>query len=150
LGGLDGLLPAPLTSVGGQPLVASRNESPSAGCREIERLYAALGQITPESCPRTFKLLDSSTPKISQKVIEEAGEVALEAVKHHASGVAGESADLLYHLVVFWPVSNPLKSGKRCGPALMGLASPRSSRKRLAAKAAAVNSNRSTLNEQEG
>jgi phosphoribosyl-ATP pyrophosphohydrolase len=35
-------------------------------------------------------------------VIEEAGEVALEAAKHHSPGVVRESADLLYHLVVLW------------------------------------------------
>ena len=69
---------------------------------ELERLYAALGRVTLESSPRTFKLIQSSKRKISQKVIEEAGEVALEAVRHHPSGVIRESADLLYHLIVLW------------------------------------------------
>ncbi|HLH98987.1 MAG TPA: phosphoribosyl-ATP diphosphatase [Xanthobacteraceae bacterium] len=71
-------------------------------CGELELLFAALDCITPERSPRTFKLAQSSRRKISQKVIEEAGEVALEAVRHHASGVVRESADLLYHLVVLW------------------------------------------------
>jgi phosphoribosyl-ATP pyrophosphohydrolase len=82
------------------PLATAR--APDADAGEIERLYAALGQATPASSPRTFKLLDSSMRKISQKVIEEAGEVALEAVKHHPTGVVRESADLIYHLVVLW------------------------------------------------
>jgi phosphoribosyl-ATP pyrophosphohydrolase len=72
------------------------------GPDELERLFVALGQAGPETNPRTYKLVESSSRKIAQKVIEEAGEVALEAVKHHASGVVRESADLLYHLVVLW------------------------------------------------
>src|ERR1700674_5251048 len=69
---------------------------------ELDRLYGALGQVTPESNPRTAKLLESSRRKVAQKVIEEAGEVALEAHKRDTRGLVGESADLLYHLVVLW------------------------------------------------
>jgi phosphoribosyl-ATP pyrophosphohydrolase len=46
--------------------------------------------------------VQSGTRKIAQKVIEEAGEVVIEAVRHRANGVVRESADLLYHLVVLW------------------------------------------------
>jgi phosphoribosyl-ATP pyrophosphohydrolase len=67
---------------------------------ELQRLYTALGVVGSENNPRTFKLLESGTRKIAQKVIEEAGEVVIEAVRHHANGVVRESADLLYHLVV--------------------------------------------------
>jgi phosphoribosyl-ATP pyrophosphohydrolase len=81
---------------------ASMGQSPGAVCCELDRLYVSLGQVTPASNPRTFKLLEAGTRKIAQKVIEEAGEVALEAVKHHDRGVVRESADLLYHLVVLW------------------------------------------------
>ena len=73
-----------------------------AGPGELERLHDSLSGVTPESNPRTAKLLGSSTRKVAQKVIEEAGEVALETVKHRARGVVLESADLLYHLVVLW------------------------------------------------
>src|SRR3981189_756408 len=66
---------------------------------ELDRLHRALSEVTPENHPRTARLLASSTRKTAQKVIEEAGEVALEAVKHHARGIVRESADLLYHLV---------------------------------------------------
>jgi phosphoribosyl-ATP pyrophosphohydrolase len=68
----------------------------------LDRLYGSLNGVTPASNPRTAKLLGSSTRKAAQKVIEEAGEVALEAVKHRARGVVNESVDLLYHLVVLW------------------------------------------------
>ena len=35
-------------------------------------------------------------------MIEEAGEIALEAVRHRLRSVVRESADLVYHLVVLW------------------------------------------------
>lgn len=73
-----------------------------AGASELDRLHGSLNGVTPTSNPRTAKLLGSSTRKAAQKVIEEAGEVALEAVKHRARGVVNESVDLLYHLVVLW------------------------------------------------
>jgi len=69
---------------------------------ELDRLYASLGAVTPENHPRTARLLRSSNRKVAQKVIEDAGEVALAAVKHSNRGVVRESADLLYHLAVLW------------------------------------------------
>ena len=69
---------------------------------EIDRLYEALQSATPERYSRTARLLASSTRKVAQKVIEEAGEVALEAVKRRNQGVVRDSADLLYHLTVLW------------------------------------------------
>jgi phosphoribosyl-ATP pyrophosphohydrolase len=74
----------------------------AAASHELDRLYAALEAVTPESHPRTARLLGSSTRKVAQKVIEEAGEVALAAVKHNRRNVVRESADLLYHLAVLW------------------------------------------------
>ena len=69
---------------------------------ELDRLHRSLSEVTPANHPRTARLLASSTRKIAQKVIEEAGDVALEAVKHNARGIVRESADLLYHLVALW------------------------------------------------
>jgi phosphoribosyl-ATP pyrophosphohydrolase len=69
---------------------------------ELDRLYASLEAVTPENHPRTARLLRSSNRKVAQKVIEEAGEVALAAVKHNNRGIVRESADLLYHLAVLW------------------------------------------------
>src|ERR1700738_5586859 len=76
--------------------------APSLQPGELDRLYRSLAEVTPENHPRTARLLASSSRKTAQKVIEEAGEVALEAVKHHARGTVRESADLLYHLVALW------------------------------------------------
>ncbi|MFZ8469316.1 phosphoribosyl-ATP diphosphatase, partial [Staphylococcus aureus] len=58
--------------------------------------------VTAESHPRTAKLLASSTRKVAQKVFEESGEVALEAMASKCHGIVRESADLLYHLVILW------------------------------------------------
>jgi phosphoribosyl-ATP pyrophosphohydrolase len=79
----------------------SPTDNPRWAC-ELDRLHASLDNVTSENHPRTAKLLASGTRKSAQKVIEEAGEVALEAAKHHSGGVVRESADLLYHLVVLW------------------------------------------------
>jgi phosphoribosyl-ATP pyrophosphohydrolase len=68
----------------------------------LEQLYGALGQVTATTHPRTFKLLQSGDRKLARKVIEEACEVTVEAVKRQADGMVRESADLLYHLVVLW------------------------------------------------
>jgi phosphoribosyl-ATP pyrophosphohydrolase len=80
-------------------LVASDTE-PFAN--ELDRLSASLASVTPKRNPRTAKLLESSNRKVAQKVIEEAGEVALAAVKKNGRGIVRESADLLYHLAVLW------------------------------------------------
>ena len=93
---------APAVLVALPPVGLDPQAGQSAGSREIERLHDTLPAVTPETHPRTAKLLGSGTRKVAQKVIEEAGEVALEAVKRNTGGVARESADLLYHLVVLW------------------------------------------------
>jgi phosphoribosyl-ATP pyrophosphohydrolase len=87
----------------GNPVkLAPEHESVLAQPDELDRLYRSLAAITPDNHPRTARLLASSTRKVAQKIIEEAGEVAIEAVKHHRGGIVRESADLLYHLVVLW------------------------------------------------
>jgi phosphoribosyl-ATP pyrophosphohydrolase len=77
-------------------------EMQSVGPGELDHLCRSLAGAKSESHPRTARLFASSTRKIAQKVFEEAGEVALEAVKHRTGGVVRESADLLYHLVALW------------------------------------------------
>lgn len=50
----------------------------------------------------TAKLYAAGTEKISQKVGEEAVELALAAALENRDGIISESADLLYHLCVLW------------------------------------------------
>ena len=73
-----------------------------ADAAEIGRLYDALDRVSERDNPRTAHLLACGRSKIAQKLIEEAGEIALEAVRHRSRSVVRESADLLYHLVVLW------------------------------------------------
>lgn len=81
------------------PPLAPSGDATSA---ELERLYRSLCEATETINPRTFRLLQSGNRKIAQKLIEEAGEVAIEAVRHRTKSTVRESADLLYHLVVLW------------------------------------------------
>src|SRR5438445_10103877 len=73
-----------------------------ADVAEIARLYNALDGVNERDNPRTARLLSCGRSKIAQKLIEEAGEIALEAVRHRSHSVVRESADLVYHLVVLW------------------------------------------------
>ncbi len=50
--------------------------------------------------PRTAKLLAAGLAKMAQKVVEEAAEVAIDAVRMERDAVVRESADLLYNLTV--------------------------------------------------
>ena len=54
------------------------------------------------SSPRTAKLLSGGIPKMAQKLVEEAAETAIDAVRGERAGLVNESADLLYNLVVLW------------------------------------------------
>jgi phosphoribosyl-ATP pyrophosphohydrolase len=48
------------------------------------------------------RLIARGTPKVAQKLGEEAVECVIEATQGHRQGVVLESADLLYHLMVVW------------------------------------------------
>ncbi len=50
----------------------------------------------------TAKLFSRGRAKIAQKLGEEAVEAVIEAVKGDATGLIGESTDVLYHLLVLW------------------------------------------------
>jgi phosphoribosyl-ATP pyrophosphohydrolase len=54
------------------------------------------------SVSRTAYLFHRGIPKIAQKVGEEAVEAAIAAVAGKSGELIGESADLLYHLLVLW------------------------------------------------
>jgi phosphoribosyl-ATP pyrophosphohydrolase len=73
-----------------------------ADATEIARLYAALEHVSEDHNPRTARLLAAGIDKMCKKLIEEAGEVALDALGGRRHGVIRESADLIYHLVVLW------------------------------------------------
>ena len=53
----------------------------------------------------TAQLLEGGSARIAQKVIEEAGEAAIAAVKGEGAQLVEETADLLYHALVLLAVS---------------------------------------------
>jgi phosphoribosyl-ATP pyrophosphohydrolase len=70
----------------------------------LDRLYRTVASrkgADPETS-YTAKLFARGTPKIAQKVGEEAVETIIEAVRGDKAKLAAESADLLYHLLVLW------------------------------------------------
>lgn len=70
----------------------------------LERLFAVIESRKggdPDSS-YTAKLLTRGTEKIAQKVGEEAVETVIAAMGADKAALAGESADLLYHLLVLW------------------------------------------------
>jgi phosphoribosyl-ATP pyrophosphohydrolase len=50
----------------------------------------------------TAKLLSRGRAKVAQKLGEEAVEAVIEGVRGDRAALVGESADLLYHLLVMW------------------------------------------------
>jgi phosphoribosyl-ATP pyrophosphohydrolase len=84
------------------PQFVSAEVEPRADACEIARLCDALDSVNKRDNPRTARLLSAGCAKMAQKVTEEAGEVALEAVRHRPCAVIRESADLVYQLVVLW------------------------------------------------
>src|SRR5713101_3803138 len=70
----------------------------------LDRLYAAIltKRGADPASSYTAKLLGRGTAKIAQKLGEEAVEAVIEAVGGDRKALVGESADLLYHLLVLW------------------------------------------------
>src|SRR5580658_10911103 len=70
----------------------------------LERLAVAVAEVQAGArmSPRTIKLLKSGRAKMAQKVIEEAAELGIEAVRGNRQGLISESVDLIYNLAVLW------------------------------------------------
>src|SRR5258707_14760345 len=92
----------------------------------LERLWRVIESrrgADPETS-YTAKLFARGREKIAQKLGEEAVEVVIEGVKGDRAALVGESADLLYHLLVLWarpgfprPISRPSSRSARVNPA---------------------------------
>lgn len=69
----------------------------------LDRLFVTIASRRggDPSLSYTAKLFEAGTARIAQKLGEEAVETVIAAVKGE-SGLIGESADLLYHLLVLW------------------------------------------------
>jgi phosphoribosyl-ATP pyrophosphohydrolase len=77
---------------------------PAALGTALERLWQVIQQrrhADPESS-YTALLFAAGRAKIAQKLGEEAIETVIAGLADQAAGLIGESADLLYHLLVLW------------------------------------------------
>ncbi len=70
----------------------------------LDRLHAVvLSRLgTDPSMSHSARLLSRGMAKVAQKFGEEAVECLIEAVAGNQSALIGESADVLYHLLVMW------------------------------------------------
>lgn len=56
--------------------------------------------VDPTRFPRTTKLMSAGAPQRAKKMVEEAAELAIEAVRDDKSAAVQEAADLVYNLLV--------------------------------------------------
>ncbi len=85
------------------PKAVRKRPRPPKGER-LQRLWTAVQEVRDgqRDSPRTARLIAGGPPKLAQKVVEEAGEVAIEAVLGNREALVNESVDLLYNLVALW------------------------------------------------
>ena len=67
--------------------------------RQLEVDLKSVG-ANPSRFPRTTKLIAAGAPQQAKKMVEEAAELAIEAVRHDRNAAVMEAADLVYNLVV--------------------------------------------------
>jgi phosphoribosyl-ATP pyrophosphohydrolase len=70
----------------------------------LDRLFAKVdaSRGADPNVSYTAKLFQRGRPKIAQKLGEEAVEAVIELMRGDKPALIGESADLLYHLMVCW------------------------------------------------
>ena len=76
--------------------------SPAPNASVLDDLFAIIAQRKRDrpAGSYTTKLFADGTPRIAQKVVEEAGEVVIAAVARDGGNTSEELADLLYHALV--------------------------------------------------
>ena len=87
-------------------------QAPEVSSGILEEVYSVIQsrKTSAEENSYTARLLDKGAAKIAQKVIEEAGELAIAAVQKDLDNLVEETSDLLYHSLVSLAEANvPLK-----------------------------------------
>ena len=84
--------------------IAMPPPSGATDARVLDRLWATIlsRKHADPALSHSARLLSRGTAKIAQKFGEEAVECLIEAVGGHRTALVGESADVLYHLLVIW------------------------------------------------
>ena len=77
---------------------------PDAGGAVLDRLHAVIlsRRGADPAASHSARLLSRGMAKVAQKFGEEAVECLIEAVAGNRVALVGESADVLYHLMVMW------------------------------------------------
>jgi len=73
----------------------------SFGLADLERVIAERSAASPDAS-WTAKLLAGGPARAARKLGEEAVEAVIAAVENNREALIGESADLIYHLMVVW------------------------------------------------
>ncbi len=90
-----------------QPKKVTKPAAAAGGADVLDRLYAVIMSRRTADPARSHsaRLLSRGPAKVAQKFGEEAVECLIEAVAGNAAALVGESADVLYHLLVMWVAS---------------------------------------------
>ena len=82
--------------------VDSYPDSVPDGIDPIRQLEVDLKEVAanPARFPRTNKLIAAGAPQQAKKIVEEAAELAIEAIRSDRRAAVMEAADLMYNLVV--------------------------------------------------
>lgn len=90
------------TRLSNVPVPPPPPDAPDA--RVLDRLWGTVlsRKNSDPALSHSARLLSRGTAKIAQKFGEEAVECLIEAVGGHRTALIGESADVLYHLLVLW------------------------------------------------
>jgi len=86
-----------------KPFKIPTNSASTASDRLL-KLAEAIVEVSAKArvSVRTTRLIGQGVPKMAQKVVEEAAEVGIEAVRGDINALISESADLFYNLVALW------------------------------------------------
>ena len=89
--------PAPRSS-------APHSPAPEAGAAVLDRLWRVVTdrRTADPAKSHSARLLSRGMAKVAQKFGEESVECVIEAMAGNKPGLVGESADVLYHLIVMW------------------------------------------------
>jgi phosphoribosyl-ATP pyrophosphohydrolase len=85
----------------------TRSVSAAGGAEVLDRLYQVIiaRRTADPARSHSARLLSRGPAKVAQKFGEEAVECLIEAVAGNSAALIGESADVLYHLLVMWVAS---------------------------------------------
>jgi phosphoribosyl-ATP pyrophosphohydrolase len=82
--------------------MSAQPDAARSDINSIRQLEVDLKRVgtEPSRFPRTNKLIAAGAPQQAKKMVEEAAELAIEAVRSNRDAAVMEAADLLYNLVV--------------------------------------------------